>query len=504
MKKIMLFAATCTALAACNISDIEKSDVSRTDGNAFVKGQKVVLMVSAGNDTKAAGTLDGDDISFTWPKGDEILVTVDGYAPAIFTLKGDGGSASGEFEGEMPGSGTTFSAQYPATEPDLTTQSYDQDHAIASGLMKFTATGCKVGSSFTLMPQCAVLRLNIYGIERKVSQIVVTNTTSTDSPKPSYSLNISPAVTISNDKNSPTPFFIVVPAGSSSWIFKTDVTSEAVAPSTYTLPKYPNNTEPNYGSGILIVSGSFATASAKTFTAGRILNMTPVSLTTVWAPVNCGYVPKTGNSGAALGYPYGKLYQWGRKDGQGYYKAGSGSTPTYKDATYPSGANLATGPISYIPTDSDAEKFYKNNISPCNWYSGTSPAPDALWGASRTTYDPCPEGWRVPTKAEIKALLGSHIGGGLQDGSGLHGGMKGKYFDGSSTAVPSSGVFFPAAGYRYYANGNVYERGTDGYYWSSSVDGNSAWYFDIDDRSAAVYDVSRADGLSVRCVLEQL
>ena len=31
---------------------------------------------------------------------------------------------------------------------------------------------------------------------------------------------------------------------------------------------------------------------------------------TVWAPVNCGY--------HEIDYPYGKLYQWGRKYGQGY------------------------------------------------------------------------------------------------------------------------------------------------------------------------------------------
>ena len=36
---------------------------------------------------------------------------------------------------------------------------------------------------------------------------------------------------------------------------------------------------------------------------------------TVWAPVNCGYKAATDTD---KGYPYGKLYQWGRKYGQGY------------------------------------------------------------------------------------------------------------------------------------------------------------------------------------------
>jgi len=492
MKKIMLFAAACVALAACN-KNIDTTSPEKA--TAFEKGQKVTLTVNTGDQTKVTSNLDGSTgaVDFKWQTGDMIKVTV-GSESHDFTLKSGAGESTATFEGTMPAAGESFNVQYPVTDPDLTTQTYSSTEAIPHDKMKFTATGCTLGNPFTLTPQNAALRLNLYGIERKVSQIVVTNTTSTASPKPSYALSISPAVTISNDKNTPTPFFIVVPAGASEWNFTTEVTSEPVTPSTYTLPKYPSATEPNYGSGILIANVLFGTTSAKTFKAGEILNMAALSLTTVWAPVNCGYVPKTGDSGEALGYPYGKLYQWGRKDGQGY---------DGNDATYPSGANLATGPISDISTVS-AEKFYKVTTNPYNWYSGSSPAANDLWKEDgSSTYDPCPEGWRVPTAAELTALMGSHTGGALQDGDhGTLTNIKGKYFDGSTAATPTSGVFLPAAGYRGYFDGSAGGRGDGGYYWSSSVYGFYAWFLCLYDNEAFVYSDGRANGCSVRCVQE--
>jgi len=492
MKKILLFAAACAALVACNVSNIDK-ETPAVDGNAFVKGQRVTLTVGNGIGTKAAGTLSGDDISFTWTKGDKIKVMV-GEASAEFTLKGEGGSKSGEFEGEMPGSGTTFSAQYPSTEPNLTTQTYDPSHAIASGLMKATATGCTVGSPVELKPEYAVLRLNLYGGAREVSQIVVTGSSAA-----TYTLSISSAVTVGKDKENATPFFIVLPATES---FKSAaVTANAITSTTDNTKSYES-----YGLGYPIsASTTFTATEAKSLTAGSILNMKAVSLTTVWAPVNCGYEPKTGDSGAALGYPYGKLYQWGRKYGQGYKDS------SYEDADYPgksSGSQTLeklTNTSDKLTTHPDGDtyngKFYWYQS---NWYSGSSPAANDLWKEDGSSiYDPCPDGWRVPTNAELTALLGSHTGGNLQDGNhGTLTNIKGKYFDGSTAATPTSGVFLPAAGYRRYYDGGALTRGGSGGYWSSSVRGKYAWGLSFGDGYASLNYYGRADGYSVRCVQE--
>ncbi len=57
----------------------------------------------------------------------------------------------------------------------------------------------------------------------------------------------------------------------------------------------------------------------------------------VWAPVNCGYHKDD--------YKYGKLYQWGRKYGQGYclsYAEGQWYQ-LYSDASVP---NRVQGPVT--------------------------------------------------------------------------------------------------------------------------------------------------------------
>src|SRR5574344_2151831 len=200
---------------------------------------------------------------------------------------------------------------------------------------------------------------------------------------------------------------------------------------------------------------------------------------TTWAPVNCGY--------DATNYKYGKLYQWGRKDGQGYMK------DTYEDATYPSGANISsTNPATLDAAE--AAKFYTSWINTI--------APDGTWGTSdpwnikNTTNDPCPTGWRVPTNTELYALIGKTMGKGnwtQKDG------QNGKWFDGTINTDQTTGVFLPAAGYRR-SNGGAGGRGSDGYYWSSTPLGGSAYLLDFGTGFATMLSLNRPYGVSVRCV----
>jgi len=221
----------------------------------------------------------------------------------------------------------------------------------------------------------------------------------------------------------------------------------------------------------------------------------------IWAPVNCGY--------DATNYKYGMLYQWGRKYGQGY-NGGS-----YVDGDYPgkSGGNQSCEFIddkaltSYPDNDKYNGVFYcSNKIN--NWYGGSSPAPDSLWKKTKTSYDPCPEGWRVPTYDELNAL----IGGG--DGSGVKGGWddtnKGYWFNGTKTPKLGEGLFLQAAGRR---NGDDHEavsRGSSVTYSSSSVfdDANAnPWGLYTDNAASKIvaemgHLFNRMYGLSVRCVKE--
>ena len=194
-----------------------------------------------------------------------------------------------------------------------------------------------------------------------------------------------------------------------------------------------------------------------------------------WAPVNCGYeAPK----GEYKGYPFGKLYQWGRKDGQGYDS---------DDASVP---NIVDGKPRAL-AEAEANTFYKgwdNIIAPDGTWGGTD-------GKTRTDNDPCPDGWRVPTKVEFEALIANKSSWTTEAS------QWGYWFSGSIVYSPDAAkVFFPAAGFRDY-NGNVYYRGSDGCYWSSSVSTN-AYCFHFDREHRQMESNQCAYGYSVRCIEE--
>jgi uncharacterized protein (TIGR02145 family) len=212
----------------------------------------------------------------------------------------------------------------------------------------------------------------------------------------------------------------------------------------------------------------------------------------IWAPVNCGYEPATSDS---KGYPYGKLYQWGRKYGQGYSKRYDASVP-----------EKVAGPISSINGQKDkyANTFFMASESPYDW---TDPQDDNLWNSGaeespiKTEYDPCPDGWRVPTYAEL---------GKLAENSSSWitvGGQEGYYFCGDYTYLNdlhAPQVFFPAAGIRKYDGDDAIYRGSCGYYWSSRPRSYycRAYALYIAPAFSSRSDEERAHGYSVRCVQE--
>jgi hypothetical protein len=63
-------------------------------------------------------------------------------------------------------------------------------------------------------------------------------------------------------------------------------------------------------------------------------------------------------------------------------------------------------------------------------------------------------------------------------------------------------ILLPAAGYRYCLDGGMWNTGTYGLYWSSSVDGLYARKLCFLDGSVLVDLSNRANGFGVRCVAE--
>ena len=153
---------------------------------------------------------------------------------------------------------------------------------------------------------------------------------------------------------------------------------------------------------------------------------------------------------------------------------------------------------SVAQSEENKDKFYYVSQSPYDWSKVQN---DNMWNSGtesspvKTKYDPCPEGWRVPTYAELDKLNNSY------SSFTTVGGQKGRYFCGGYTYLDNAPqVFFPAAGYRNLNSGNAYNRGDDSDYWSSrpssTYAGSLTFYGSVVDMRGS----SRATGYSVRCV----
>ena len=137
---------------------------------------------------------------------------------------------------------------------------------------------------------------------------------------------------------------------------------------------------------------------------------------------------------------YGSLYQWGRfSDGHELidysdYSTGEGK---YGDTTL-----QATSP------DVGHNKYIKSH----NYWLDTQH--DSLWHVDLGINNPCPHGYRLPTKAEMDALVSAE---GITN---------------MATAADSP-LAFSASGSRNFTGGAVLINvGSNGYYWTSSVSGS--------------------------------
>lgn len=211
---------------------------------------------------------------------------------------------------------------------------------------------------------------------------------------------------------------------------------------------------------------------------------------TVWAPVNCGY--------HATDFKYGKLYQWGRKYGQGYDT----------DAIVPS---FEYGVVTaYVGNqESNSNVFFKTTDMYIDW---TSPQNDKLWNSGsedapiKTEYDPCPTGWRVPTYTELNKL-GQNYSSRITNNDI---GQKGRWFSGQNTYTANAPqIFLVCAGGRYGSTGGGNEAGTvsgrdeSGIYGSSSPNGHYSYTLRTGQINVEIEDnTARALGMSIRCVHE--
>jgi len=157
---------------------------------------------------------------------------------------------------------------------------------------------------------------------------------------------------------------------------------------------------------------------------------------------------------------YGDLYQWGRRS-DGHQCRNSATTTTLSSSDQPGHGDFIT--ISSAPPD---------------W---RSPQNTNLWQGVNGVNNPCPSGYRLPTEAELNAERASW---GSQNAAGAF----------------ASPLRLPMAGNRNVNNGSLFNVGTSGRYWSSTVSGTNARFLLFSSVEANMYSNSRAGGFSVRCL----
>ena len=116
------------------------------------------------------------------------------------------------------------------------------------------------------------------------------------------------------------------------------------------------------------------------------------------------------------------------------------------------------------------------------------------WEASN---DPCPAGWRLPTKKEQEKLLDTDK---VSSEWVTLNGVRGRKFTDKATG---GSIFLPAAGFRYLNAGLSDGEGSFGQYWSSSPNTSYyAWSLFITSSNIGQSSVNRQSGYSIRCVLQ--
>ncbi|WP_454059232.1 hypothetical protein [Elizabethkingia ursingii] len=131
------------------------------------------------------------------------------------------------------------------------------------------------------------------------------------------------------------------------------------------------------------------------------------------------------------------------------------------------------------------------------WNSGTETNP-----VKNTANDPCPSGYRVPTRTEWQAVIDNNS---IERTDTSTWSTTSTNYSSALYITNPQGVrtlMLPAAGFRLNTGGTLYNRGYDGSYWSSGGATSNASGLYFNSSSVSVSNGSRTNGISVRCVAE--
>lgn len=218
---------------------------------------------------------------------------------------------------------------------------------------------------------------------------------------------------------------------------------------------------------------------------------------------NLGATSATKGDVGALGL----LYQWGRKDPFLGSSSISSSTLAKSTIAWPSAvsSDSSNGTIAYATANPTT--FIKYNSNNYDWYyTGSSSTDNTRWTtseSSKSIYDPCPAGWRVPD-GDSNGIWSKALGSSSDfTQSSLYDSInEGMNFSGKFGSDQT--IWYPASGSRISSGGGLSGGGSIGYCWSASPASDDAYflYFDHLGHIYPSYGSRRASGLSVRCLQE--
>lgn len=213
------------------------------------------------------------------------------------------------------------------------------------------------------------------------------------------------------------------------------------------------------------------------------------------------------NLGALTAGPYGSgswglLYQWGRKDP---FVGAAGSGPAARSWYVPDGSGgfrAATEADWTKAAAGTGVNIYRSVTDPMTFYmSGAARSwtaqSDGLWrDETKTLFDPCPVGWRVPRRAVWEQMTTADAMWEETHGSS-HAGVQ------LWNIVLAGPAWYPAQGYRRATTGAVADGAVRGGHWSSTAVGADeavAWI--VSNPVQLPGAAGQANGYAVRCVRE--
>ena len=217
---------------------------------------------------------------------------------------------------------------------------------------------------------------------------------------------------------------------------------------------------------------------------------------------NLGATSATPGDVGALGL----LYQWGRKDP--FLGSSSISDDDVAKSTiiWPSSveSDSSKGTIAYATANPTT--FIGYNSNNYDWYyTGDSSTDNTRWTtseSSKSIYDPCPVGWRVPDGGS-NGVWSKALGSSSYFEQTYSSSNEGMNFSGKFGSA--STIWYPVSGCRSYGDGSLYGVGYAGYYWSASpgsYDDACSLGFGSNGGVNPSCNRDRACGNSVRCLQE--